>query len=245
MKGEASLPVREFTWSNQRQMDQSSNAGLGIPLGLRQFFQLRKSEYQTEPDKSDSKANVKVENFLNQTPVNDKEKRSPAEEKDLEQSREALKNAVSSEDRLSKALHLARLYQHLRYIDEAKKATELALEIDPHNLVARQLFKELERMHPADISIAALPITVPNAVTKSALRNRIIGLSGGKVAVVGDLLIDELLEGKPERISREAPVLILEHVDTVHIPGGAANTASNVVALGGQCMAVGVCGADE
>jgi len=245
LKGEASLPVREFTWSNQRQMDQSSNAGLGIPLGLRQFFQLRKSEYQTEPDKSDSKANVKVENFLNQTPVNDKEKRSPAEEKDLEQSREALKNAVSSEDRLSKALHLARLYQHLRYIDEAKKATELALEIDPHNLVARQLFKELERMHPADISIAALPITVPNAVTKSALRNRIIGLSGGKVAVVGDLLIDELLEGKPERISREAPVLILEHVDTVHIPGGAANTASNVVALGGQCMAVGVCGADE
>ncbi|HNB22068.1 MAG TPA: hypothetical protein PKZ32_06620, partial [Candidatus Melainabacteria bacterium] len=118
LKGEASLPVREFTWSNQRQMDQSSNAGLGIPLGLRQFFQLRKSEYQTEPDKSDSKANVKVENFLNQTPVNDKEKRSPAEEKDLEQSREALKNAVSSEDRLSKALHLARLYQHLRYIDE-------------------------------------------------------------------------------------------------------------------------------
>ncbi|MBX9951392.1 MAG: bifunctional hydroxymethylpyrimidine kinase/phosphomethylpyrimidine kinase [Candidatus Obscuribacterales bacterium] len=245
LKGETNLPVREFTWSNQRQMDQSANAGLGIPLGLKQFFQLRKSEYQTQPEKMDSQTNVKVENFLSQTPVKEKEKRSPAEEKDLEQSREALKNAVSPEDTLSKALHLARLYQHLRYIDEAKKATELALGIDPENMVARQMFKELERMHPVDISIAALPIAVPNAVTKSALRKRILGLTGGKVAVVGDLLIDELLEGKPERISREAPVLILEHVDTVHIPGGAANTASNVVALGGECMAVGVCGADE
>lgn len=245
LKGETNLPVREFTWSNQRQLDQAANAGLGIPLGLKQFFQLRKSEYQTQPEKTDSQMNVKVENFLNLTPVKDKEKRSPAEEKELEQSREALKNAASPEDTLSKALHLARLYQHLRYIDEAKKATELALGIDPDNMVARQMFKELERMHPVDIGVGTIPITVPNAVTKSALRKRIHGLSGGKVAVVGDLLIDELLEGKPERISREAPVLILEHVDTVHIPGGAANTASNVVALGGECMAVGVCGADE
>ncbi len=245
LKGETNLPVREFTWSNQRQMDQSSNAGMNIPLGLKQFFQLRKAEYQTPPEKSDSQMNVKVENFLNETPVKDVQKRSPAEEKDLEQSRDALRNAASPEDTLSKALHLARLYQHLRYIDEAKKATELALGIDPDNLVAREMFKELERMHPVDVSVAAVPITVPNAVTKSALRKRIHGLSGGRVAVVGDLLIDELLEGKPERISREAPVLILEHVDTVHIPGGAANTASNVVALGGDCMAVGVCGADE
>jgi len=245
LKGQTNLPVREFTWSNQRQLDQAANAGLNIPLGLKQFFNLRKAEYQTTPEKSDAQMNVKVENFLNKTPIKEKENRSPAEEKDLEQSRESLKSAVSPEDTLSKALHLARLYQHLRYIDEAKQATELALGIDPDNLVARQLFKELERMHPVDISVQALPLPVPTAVTKSALRKRILGLTGGRVAVVGDLLIDELLEGKPERISREAPVLILEHVDTVHIPGGAANTASNVVSLGGDCMAVGVCGADE
>ncbi|MCC7528305.1 MAG: hypothetical protein IT342_07270, partial [Candidatus Melainabacteria bacterium] len=67
LKGETNLPVREFTWSNQRQMDQSANAGLNIPLGLKQFFQLRKAEYQTQPEKSDSRMNVKVENFLNQT----------------------------------------------------------------------------------------------------------------------------------------------------------------------------------
>lgn len=245
LKGESNLPVREFTWSSQRHLEQTSNAGLSIPLGLKQFFQLRKAEYQTPPEKSDMQLLVKVENFLNQTPVKDGENRSPAEEKELEQSRQSLKDAATADETLSKALHLARLYQHLRYIDEAKKAAELALNIDPDNLVARQMFKELERMHPVDISVSALPIAVPNTVTKSVLRKRILGLSGGRVAVVGDLLIDELLEGKPERISREAPVLILEHVDTVHIPGGAANTASNVVALGGECMAVGVCGADD
>ncbi|MBI4533856.1 MAG: bifunctional hydroxymethylpyrimidine kinase/phosphomethylpyrimidine kinase [Candidatus Melainabacteria bacterium] len=62
--------------------------------------------------------------------------------------------------------------------------------------------------------------------------------------VLGDLLIDELLEGKPERISREAPVIILEHVDTELNLGGAANAAHNVAALGGVCHAIGVTGRD-
>lgn len=244
MKGETpNLPVKEFTWTAQKNLDQSGNAGLGIPLGSKQFFQLKKSEFQQPAEKTDAERLVKVENFLNQTPVKERENRSPAEERELEQSRDALANSKSPDETLSKALHLARLYQHLRYIDEAKQAAALALGIDSENMVARQMFKELERMHPVDISMV-VPIVVPSAVTKSALRKRILNLSGGKVIVVGDLLIDELLEGKPERISREAPVLILEHVDTVHIPGGAANTASNVVALGGECMAIGVCGAD-
>jgi rfaE bifunctional protein kinase chain/domain len=85
----------------------------------------------------------------------------------------------------------------------------------------------------------------PSPFSKSALRNRIVNLSGGKVVVVGDLLIDELVEGRPERISREAPVLVLEHVDTELIPGGAANTAHNITALGGKCHAIGVCGKDD
>jgi rfaE bifunctional protein kinase chain/domain len=63
--------------------------------------------------------------------------------------------------------------------------------------------------------------------------------------VLGDLLIDELIEGKPVRISREAPVLILEHADTELICGGAANTAHNITALGGTCHAIGICGKDE
>lgn len=82
-------------------------------------------------------------------------------------------------------------------------------------------------------------------LSKAILSQRIRELSKGRVIVVGDLLIDELLEGSPERISREAPVLILEHVDTELIPGGAANTANNIAALGGSCQAIGVCGQDE
>ena len=82
-------------------------------------------------------------------------------------------------------------------------------------------------------------------LSKKRLRECILNMAKGKVLVVGDLLIDELLEGKPERISREAPVLILEHMETELIPGGAANTAHNITALGASCHAVGVCGKDD
>src|SRR5260221_14717137 len=100
-------------------------------------------------------------------------------------------------------------------------------------------------MHSSDIQTTSRSTFVPVKLSKQSLRQRIHNLSSGKVIVVGDLLIDELLEGSPERISREAPVLILEHVDTQLIPGGAANTANNIAALGGACHAVGVCGRDE
>jgi rfaE bifunctional protein kinase chain/domain len=136
------------------------------------------------------------------------------------------------------------LYLHLRYIEEARKATMFAMGVDPNSVLAKQVFKELERVHPQDI--AASPVTSALvSLNKTSLQKRIINLSNGRIIVVGDLLIDELLEGRPERISREAPVLILEHVDTVLIPGGAANTAHNIAALGGKCHAIGVCGQDE
>jgi rfaE bifunctional protein kinase chain/domain len=154
-----------------------------------------------------------------------------------------LLNCDNLGDALSNTLHLARLYQHLRYIEEAKRATLFALGIDPDNPTGKQLFKELERVQITELGLKTS--VEPSPFSKSALRNRIINLSGGKVVVVGDLLIDELVEGRPERISREAPVLVLEHVDTELIPGGAANTAHNITALGGKCHAIGVCGKDD
>ncbi len=169
---------------------------------------------------------------------------SRAEEKGLSDTRERLANCDNAQDALSNALHLARLYQHLRYIEEAKQATLFSLGIDPDNLLGKQLLKELERVQTTDLGLSQ-GIALDPLFTKSALRNRIINLSGGKVIVVGDLLIDELVEGRPERISREAPVLVLEHVETELIPGGAANTAHNITALGGNCHAIGVCGIDD
>lgn len=66
-----------------------------------------------------------------------------------------------------------------------------------------------------------------------------------KVLVVGDLTLDEFLTGQVERISREAPVLILRHETTHQIPGGGANAVYNLAKLGAQVKAVGLVGKDD
>jgi rfaE bifunctional protein kinase chain/domain len=70
-----------------------------------------------------------------------------------------------------------------------------------------------------------------------ALRNR-------KVVVVGDIVADEFVYGRVARVSREAPVLILEYDSTEIVPGGAANAANNVAALGGRAILAAVVGRD-
>ncbi len=65
-----------------------------------------------------------------------------------------------------------------------------------------------------------------------------------RVVVVGDLIADEYLYGKPARISREAPVLILRFTGRQVKLGGAANAAHNVHALGATALGVGVLGRD-
>ena len=66
-----------------------------------------------------------------------------------------------------------------------------------------------------------------------------------RIAVVGDLIADEFIYGRLDRVSREAPVLILKYDSTEVAPGGAGNAAHNVVALGGVSRLVGLIGADE
>lgn len=66
-----------------------------------------------------------------------------------------------------------------------------------------------------------------------------------RVLVVGDLTVDEFLTGQVERVSREAPVLILRHETTRQIPGGGANSVYNLAKLGAQVKAVGLIGKDE
>jgi D-glycero-beta-D-manno-heptose-7-phosphate kinase len=64
------------------------------------------------------------------------------------------------------------------------------------------------------------------------------------VVVIGDLIADEYLFGKPVRISREAPVLILSFSEREVLLGGAANAANNVHALGARVLPIGVIGRD-
>lgn len=80
--------------------------------------------------------------------------------------------------------------------------------------------------------------------------DRLLGLIDrlhqGRVLVVGDLTLDEFLTGQVERISREAPVLILRHETTRQIPGGGANAVYNLAKLGApRVQAVGLVGKDD
>ena len=65
------------------------------------------------------------------------------------------------------------------------------------------------------------------------------------VVVFGDLLADEYVYGRVARVSREAPVLILEYDSTEVLPGGAGNAVNNVASLGGRATLVGLAGRDE
>ncbi|MFN2444882.1 MAG: bifunctional heptose 7-phosphate kinase/heptose 1-phosphate adenyltransferase [Vicinamibacterales bacterium] len=63
--------------------------------------------------------------------------------------------------------------------------------------------------------------------------------------VLGDLIADEYVYGHVARVSREAPVLILEYDSTEVVAGGAGNAASNVAALGGRARLAALLGRDE
>jgi len=76
------------------------------------------------------------------------------------------------------------------------------------------------------------------------LRGLVDGFAGKTLVVVGDLISDEYLYGKPARISREAPVLILRFTEREVSLGGAANAAHNVHDLGARVVPVGVVGKD-
>ena len=66
-----------------------------------------------------------------------------------------------------------------------------------------------------------------------------------RILVAGDLIADEFLYGQIARVSREAPVLVLEYGETLRLPGGAANAANNLLDLGCRVSFISVIGADE
>ena len=70
-------------------------------------------------------------------------------------------------------------------------------------------------------------------------------IAGCRIAVIGDLIADEFIYGEIARVSREAPVLILNYDSTEVVPGGAGNAAGNVASLGGTARIAGLVGRDE
>lgn len=80
---------------------------------------------------------------------------------------------------------------------------------------------------------------------KKNLLHLVDTFGGKKVAVWGDLILDEYIFGTTRRISREAPVLILTYRKSEYSLGGAGNSILNLKALGAEPLPIGVVGADE
>ena len=80
---------------------------------------------------------------------------------------------------------------------------------------------------------------------KALLLNVIDKIQGSEVLVIGDMIADIYLEGTISRISREAPVLVLEQAAEKVVAGGAANVVNNAATLGGNVHAAGLLGDDS
>ncbi len=88
--------------------------------------------------------------------------------------------------------------------------------------------------------------TILSSVDKSELLALVGALQNKKVVVVGDVMLDVYIQGSVARISPEAPIPVVEiNEDDKKIPGGAANVACNITALGGKSSIIGTMGRDS
>ena len=68
--------------------------------------------------------------------------------------------------------------------------------------------------------------------------------SKARICVIGDMTADVFIYGKPYRLSREAPVIVVRYDSEELVPGGAANTVNNLLDLGARVYPVGLLGRD-
>jgi rfaE bifunctional protein kinase chain/domain len=97
-------------------------------------------------------------------------------------------------------------------------------------------------IHYLDVSMSLLAESLTGS--GADLLALVESFSQRHMVVVGDLVADQFLSGSISRVSREAPVLILRHEETDTRPGGAANCAANLAALGARVSLVGAVGDD-
>jgi D-glycero-beta-D-manno-heptose-7-phosphate kinase len=83
-----------------------------------------------------------------------------------------------------------------------------------------------------------------SSVDLLALADYVEQFSSKTVVLFGDFVADEFQFGEISRVSREAPVLILRHRETQLVPGGGANAANNLAALGTHVFPISAVGDD-
>ena len=76
------------------------------------------------------------------------------------------------------------------------------------------------------------------------LLQHISSLTGKRVLVIGDVMLDTYLIGDAQRISPEAPVPVVKVEEEKHLLGGAGNVARNIASLGGVVTLIALCGQD-
>ena len=81
-------------------------------------------------------------------------------------------------------------------------------------------------------------------IATSTLVTLVERLAGHRVLVVGDVMLDEYIVGDTQRLSREAPIPVLEFVSQRDVPGGAANPSMTLQRLGSQAVQLGIVGQD-
>src|SRR3979490_3617145 len=86
--------------------------------------------------------------------------------------------------------------------------------------------------------------TPTTSVDLLALGEWFWNFSSKAVVLFGDFVADEFQFGDISRVSREAPVLILRHRETQVVPGGGANAANNLTALGARTIPITAVGQD-
>ncbi len=114
-----------------------------------------------------------------------------------------------------------------------------------NGIVVREV--DLPRLDPdfaGDTSSVRSTLALSNAGLRERLLASIAAFGGKRILVVGDMVADEYVVGTPERISREAPVLVLTHQDQYTVPGGATNPGVNARMLGAEVYLAGVVGDD-
>ena len=90
-----------------------------------------------------------------------------------------------------------------------------------------------------------LPATMTLRVSRDRLTELLNRARGKRVAVVGDAMLDSYLTGDVDRVSPEAPVVVVRVRERRHALGGAANVAQNVMTIGCQCDLVAALGSDR
>ena len=83
-----------------------------------------------------------------------------------------------------------------------------------------------------------------NSLKLSRVRELLSVASARRILVVGDVMLDQFIWGRVTRISPEAPVPVVEFEREHFMPGGAANVARNLTALGAQAELFGAVGKD-